>query len=59
MKSFMQTSNTRHMTIRLPLRLAEELQRRAEFEHNSASSVARRLLALGIAAEQEKRGDDA
>lgn len=40
------------ISIRLPARLAADLRRVAELELNTASAVARRLIAAGLARER-------
>ncbi len=46
------TSDTRHLTIRIPALLFDELRRRATLEDRSVSSVTRRCISSALAVDQ-------
>jgi len=51
MRSSHETRQTSYLSLRLPHTLAANLRRAAEREANTASAVARRLIANGLARE--------
>jgi len=50
-------TQTANLSLRIPAALWLNLRRVAETEANSASAVARRLIAMGLAREERRSGD--